>query len=151
MNFLFNLFSFSGYIPAENIETPFEKLARFNRSRNVELTEVKNMDLDKQLPKKQRVKKLKFMEYVTEIYEDEEIETELSANPEKNRKRISSTSLSDNENMLVGKSSTKKSSFMNVREWPTKVVFSYFLLIENFQKSKGESIKIVSSFKGFPS
>ncbi|KAI9333338.1 hypothetical protein DFJ73DRAFT_630005, partial [Zopfochytrium polystomum] len=34
-----------GYIPAENVETPFERLARLNSVRNVQLTLVTNQDL----------------------------------------------------------------------------------------------------------
>ena len=60
-----------GYIPAENIETPHEKLARFNRSRNVEIASVKANDVPPMLKKEEKVTKIKFAEYVTEIYEEE--------------------------------------------------------------------------------
>ncbi|KAJ3320643.1 hypothetical protein HDV06_005161 [Boothiomyces sp. JEL0866] len=62
-----------GYIPAENIETPQEKLARFNKSRNVDNTQAK--DQDKSWPKqKQNKTRLAFAEYHTEIYLDGESE-----------------------------------------------------------------------------
>lgn len=35
-----------GYIPAENIETPYERLARLNKHRNVEITTVRGQDKD---------------------------------------------------------------------------------------------------------
>jgi hypothetical protein len=104
-----------GYIPAENIETPFEKLARFNRSRNVELAEVKNMDLEKNDTKKsKRNTRLQFAEFVTEIYEDGEVESELPpAVPEKEgpskQKQVSSMKLDDDV-----PSSAKKTSFIDV-------------------------------------
>ncbi|CAO3668408.1 hypothetical protein G6F70_008103 [Rhizopus microsporus] len=50
-----------GYIPAENIETPFERLARLNKHRNVEVTSIARLpdhvsnNSNKQ-PKKKRVK-----------------------------------------------------------------------------------------------
>ncbi|KAJ3255972.1 hypothetical protein HK103_005779 [Boothiomyces macroporosus] len=62
-----------GYIPAENIETPQEKLARFNKSRNIDNTQAK--DQDKSWPKqKQNKTRLVFAEYHTEIYLDGESE-----------------------------------------------------------------------------
>lgn len=73
-----------GYIPAENVETPFEKLARFNRTRNVDLAEVKNMDLENAPRKKKRMGKLQFAHIVTEIFEDGVAESELPPSiPEK--------------------------------------------------------------------
>lgn len=42
-----------GYIPAENIETPFERLARLNKHRNVELTSLQaNVHIIQDLPPK---------------------------------------------------------------------------------------------------
>lgn len=113
-----------GYIPAENIETPYEKLARFNRSRNVELAEVKNMDLEKsgESKKPKRTTKLQFAEFVTEIYEDGEVEAEMPpAIPEKDglssnskQKQVSSMKL-DEDVPLSG--TPKKSSFIDVRSF----------------------------------
>jgi hypothetical protein len=58
-----------GYIPAENIETPFEKLARLNRHRNVDVTNVQNDDI-RSIPAKKKTVKIQFAEYHTEIYAD---------------------------------------------------------------------------------
>ena len=115
-----------GYIPAENIETPYEKLARFNRSRNVELAEVKNMDLEKssESKKPKRTTKLQFAEFVTEIYEDGEVEAEMPpAIPEKDgpsssnskQKQVSSMKLDEDASLLSG--TPKKSSFIDVRSF----------------------------------
>ena len=56
-----------GYIPAENIETPYEKLARFNRHRNVELATVKSEDGVG--GRKGKTTRIAFAEY-TEIFND---------------------------------------------------------------------------------
>ncbi|KAG0171974.1 hypothetical protein DFQ30_011411 [Apophysomyces sp. BC1015] len=45
-----------GYIPAENIETPFERLARLNKHRNVEMTSGTIPCVDTQPPKKHKKK-----------------------------------------------------------------------------------------------
>ncbi|KAI8898119.1 hypothetical protein BC833DRAFT_649021 [Globomyces pollinis-pini] len=59
-----------GYIPAENIETPFEKLARFNKQRNIDYSLPSQND--KPLPKTNNSQKpkLAFAEFHSEIYID---------------------------------------------------------------------------------
>lgn len=59
-----------GYIPAENIETPNERLARLNRSRNVQYSSVQEVDESNQKPKTKN-KSLMFHVYHEEITPDE--------------------------------------------------------------------------------
>ncbi|RUS15419.1 hypothetical protein BC937DRAFT_92482 [Endogone sp. FLAS-F59071] len=49
-----------GYIPAENIETPYERLARLNKHRNVELTSQQNNQdvINRPLPRSSKKKKV---------------------------------------------------------------------------------------------
>jgi SH3 domain len=59
-----------GYIPAENIETPYERLARLNRSRNIENA----MVIDEDVLKKDKLnpnKSIKFDQYHEEIFPEE--------------------------------------------------------------------------------
>jgi hypothetical protein len=58
-----------GYVPAENIETPFERLARLNRSRNVELAIPTPADNIKVI-RGNNSKSIRFDMYHTEIYAD---------------------------------------------------------------------------------
>lgn len=69
-----------GYIPAENIETPYEKLARFNRHRNVQLATVTSGDVVKE--RKEKTTRIAFAEYHTEIYTD----GKQASNPKANQK-----------------------------------------------------------------
>ncbi|KAI8909006.1 hypothetical protein EDD86DRAFT_218682 [Gorgonomyces haynaldii] len=64
-----------GYVPAENIETPLERLARLNKSRNVDYSTVTPDDKQAPPPKKRKPQKqLTFDQYHEEIYPDDDIE-----------------------------------------------------------------------------
>ncbi|KAJ3115667.1 hypothetical protein HK098_006885, partial [Nowakowskiella sp. JEL0407] len=76
-----------GYIPAENVETPYERLARLNRQKNIELSapsalELESDDFDDQYATKKpntRGVNVIFSENKTEIYEDESDDDEDTA------------------------------------------------------------------------
>ncbi|KAJ3125931.1 hypothetical protein HK100_010531 [Physocladia obscura] len=69
-----------GYIPAENIETPSERIARLNRIRNVQLALVADVDFDQVVPHTDHEKPLRFASspvvfeeyFLGEEYYDEE-------------------------------------------------------------------------------
>ncbi|KAJ3110629.1 hypothetical protein HK100_002970 [Physocladia obscura] len=69
-----------GYIPAENIETPSERIARLNRIRNVQLALVTDVDFDQVVPHTDHKKPLRFASspivfeeyFLGEEYYDEE-------------------------------------------------------------------------------
>jgi hypothetical protein len=95
-----------GYIPAENIETPEERLARLNRHRNAENTEARDNDRKGPLRKPKLSVKIQFAESHIEIYPDGDLESApLSA----------STSTDDIESDAseagAGKTPTKRGSF----------------------------------------
>ncbi|KAJ1554197.1 hypothetical protein HK096_004616 [Nowakowskiella sp. JEL0078] len=73
-----------GYIPAENVETPFERLARLNRQKNIELSspneeELESDNFDESMAVKKNNSKgatVIFSENNLEIYEDDESDEE---------------------------------------------------------------------------
>ena len=97
------------------IETPFEKLARLNRHRNIDLTGVKTKDLGNTKFQGSKRPKLQFAEFHTEIYTgtlfilfiDGESEVDLQSNGD--RDSISTTASNDRV-----KEPAKKTSFLDV-------------------------------------
>ncbi|KAI9103095.1 hypothetical protein DFS34DRAFT_607446 [Phlyctochytrium arcticum] len=84
-----------GYIPAENVETPFERLARLNKMRNVSVTIVQEQDLEPPAPPPQARRKIffpeDFVDYI-DASEDEdydEDDDEMSSLPRQSKGQTS--------------------------------------------------------------
>lgn len=76
-----------GYIPAENVETPFERLARMNKTKNVRLASTMESDIFSQGLKENKIKKNvifpdNFVEYI-EDYDVEDYEEEVQQDTSK--------------------------------------------------------------------
>ncbi|KAI8906211.1 hypothetical protein DFJ77DRAFT_200239 [Powellomyces hirtus] len=91
-----------GYIPAENVETPFERLARLNKSRNVTITSVQDADLLPQpidpaaTPRRNIFFPENFTEYIfhSDDEEDSEEEDEYPPDGGRGEKKLNTASLS---------------------------------------------------------
>ncbi|KAJ3175787.1 hypothetical protein HDU87_005781 [Geranomyces variabilis] len=105
-----------GYIPAENVETPYERLARLNKSRNVGIAAVQEIDLqpapvDPNAPPKRNIFfPENFAEYI--LHSDDEDSDDSMEYPPPNpqaEKKLNTASLSRNFlSKLLARSSSKK-------------------------------------------
>jgi hypothetical protein len=116
-----------GYIPAENIESPFERLARLNKQRNVDNQTNENLKQD--IKRKDRPK-LQFDRFNTHIYPDdtqEPFDTELNS---ENGIEI------ENEEILKEKKEKKKSFLGKFFKTNKKLV------IETTMQKSNEDLKL---------
>ncbi|KAJ3151876.1 hypothetical protein HDU86_006008 [Geranomyces michiganensis] len=107
-----------GYIPAENVETPYERLARLNKSRNVGIAAVQEIDLqptpvDPNAPPRRNIFfPENFAEYI--FHSDDEDSDDSMEYPPPNpqtEKKLNTASLSRNFlSKLLARSSSKKGS-----------------------------------------
>ncbi|KAI8589778.1 hypothetical protein BDZ88DRAFT_417309 [Geranomyces variabilis] len=105
-----------GYIPAENVETPYERLARLNKSRNVAIAAVQEIDLqpapvDPNAPPRRNIFfPENFAEYI--LHSDDEDSDDSMEYPPPNpqiEKKLNTASLSRNFlSKLLARSSSKK-------------------------------------------
>ncbi|KAI8998039.1 hypothetical protein BC832DRAFT_250451 [Gaertneriomyces semiglobifer] len=111
-----------GYIPAENVETPFERLARLNKMRNVHVASVQSQDLEAINVQKKGVPRNvvfpdTFVEYIensdtedSDEYDDELLRSNRSSNSLQ-RPKLNAGSLSRNFlSKLLGRGKKVKAS-----------------------------------------